>query len=90
MCIRDRGYMITACILPVFMYCRKNRVLSFVFMCLTTNFIFIYIIKITDLLVDTLLPLAAMSMLLFTYYAGKNKGTSTELYLCLLYTSRCV
>ena len=78
-----QGYMITACILPVFMYCRKNRVLSFVFMCLTTNFIFVYNIKITELLVDTLLPLAAMSMLLFTYYAGKNKDTCGELYLTI-------
>ena len=78
-----QGYMITACILPVFMYCRKNRVLSFVFMCLTTNLIFVYNIKITELLVDTLLPLAAMSMLLFTYYAGKNKDTCGELYLTI-------
>ena len=78
-----QSYMITACILPVFMYCRKNRALSFAFMCLMTNFIFVYNIKITDLLVDTLLPLAAMSMLLFTYYAGKNMSTCTELYLTI-------
>ncbi len=78
-----QGYMIIACILPVFMYCRKNRVLSFAFMCLATNFILVYNIKITDLLVDTLLPLAAMSMLLFTYYAGKNNDTCTELYLTI-------
>lgn len=68
-----QAYMITACILPVFIYVRKNKIFSLIFMFLSTNFIFIYVISITDLLVDSLLPLACMSMLLYVYsYVGKN------------------
>lgn len=77
-----QSYMIIACLLPVFIYCRKNRVLSFLFMLLSTNFILIYIVQITDLLVDTLLPLAAMSMLIYIYYyARRGNRFGIEFYL---------
>ena len=77
-----QAYMITVCILPIFIFCKKNKVLSVVFMFLATNFIFVYNIKITELLVDTLLPLAAMSMLLYVFiYTGRNRCFSMEAYL---------
>lgn len=77
-----QAYMITVCILPVFVFCKRNRILSILFMLFATNFIFVYNIAITELLVDTLLPLAAMSMLLYVYlYTGKRCRFGVEAYL---------
>ena len=79
-----QAYMTLACLLPIFVFCKKNKILSVVFMLFATNFIFVYNINVTELLVDTLLPLAAMSMLLYVYiYNGKNYNGGIESYLSI-------
>lgn len=79
-----QAYMITVCLLPVFIYARKNKIFAFAFVFLSTNFIYVYLIQITDLLVDTLLPMAGMSMLLYVYYYTRRGGNMTmETYLSI-------
>lgn len=60
-----QNFAIISCILPIFVYCKKNYCISLIFIFLSTNIIFFYNIKIIDLLVDTLLPIAGMAMLMF-------------------------
>lgn len=60
-----QNFAILSCILPVFIYCKKNYYISFVFLFLSTNIILFYNIVIIDLSVDTLLPIVGMAMLMF-------------------------
>ena len=67
-----QSYMMLAAVLPLYSFAKKNHlavsavVLSFV------NYVFLYNIKIYDLLVDTLLPLAGICGLLFVYRHCKD------------------
>lgn len=60
-----QAYMMLCFILPVFKYVSKRKLESYTYVILFTNFIFVYNIRITELLVDTLLPLQGMAMLFF-------------------------
>lgn len=79
-------YMMLACLLPIFIYCKRNKMVSFLYMFLATNFIFVYNIKVNDLLVDTLLPVVAACMLLYFYhYSQKFNDNLLEMYLGIFY-----
>lgn len=54
-------------ILPAFKFVKKNQTACCIYVILFVNYLFCYNIPITDLLVDTLLPLQGMSMLFFLY-----------------------
>ena len=60
-----QNFAILSCILPIFIYCKKNNFISFVFAFLSTNIILFYNVTIIELSVDTLLPMAGMAMLMF-------------------------
>ena len=60
-----QNFAIISCILPIFIYCKKNYYISLIFIFLSTNIILFYNIEIVDLRVDSLLPIAGMAMLMF-------------------------
>ena len=80
-------YMILVCLVPMFIYCEKNKFISCAFMFFVTNFFLIYNIRITDLLVDTLLPIVSMNGLLYLYIYGRGDKehhvNKTELYFAV-------
>lgn len=82
-----QGFMMLSFILPVFKCVKRNMVVAGVYVLFFVNFIFCYNIAISDLLVDTLLPLQGMAMLFFIYseclgLPDKNNG---EGGICPLY-----
>ncbi len=82
-----QAYMIVVCLVPIFIYCKRNKFFSCAFMFFITNFIFIYNIRITDLLVDTLLPIVSMNALLYVYIYGsgnKNGEVSYKELFCTI------
>ncbi len=60
-----QAFMMLCFIMPVFKYVGKYKVISCIYVILFTNYLFVYNTAITDLLVDTLLPLQGMAMLFF-------------------------
>lgn len=75
-------YIMAAAILPLFIFVKKNRILSAIAMVSFTNFVFVYNITITNLLVDTVLPIVGMCGLLFAYlYCRKKCGKLEFVYL---------
>lgn len=62
-----QAYMMICFILPVFKYVYKRKVAGCIYAILFTNFLFVYNIRITDLLVDTLLPIQGTAMIFFLY-----------------------
>ena len=74
-------YMMTACILPVFFFARRNRIAALLVVLSATNFFFIYNVTVTNLLVDTLLPLAGMCALLYAWcFCRAGAGTAAILF----------
>lgn len=65
-------YMILAAIMPLFIFIKKNIFPSIISIVAITNLFFVYNISITNLLVDTLLPLVSLAGLLFVYLYSKN------------------
>lgn len=66
-------YMILVSIMPMFAVGKKNKAAA-VIIVLFANYMLVYNIKPTDMLVDTLLPLVSMSGLLYTImYCRKVK-----------------
>ena len=67
-----QSYMLLAAILPLYSFAKKNHlavsaaVLSFI------NYVLVFNVRITDLLVDTLLPLVGICGLLFVYQYCKE------------------
>ena len=65
-------YMMLAAVLPLYAFAKKNRLaVSAVFVSFV-NYVFWYNVKITDLLVDTLLPLVGVCGLLFVVLHCKD------------------
>lgn len=62
-----QGFMLLCTLLPMFAFGKKNSLLSAIFLALAGNFLLCYNIPLTELLVDTLLPLAGTAMLLFLH-----------------------
>ncbi|HJD22609.1 MAG TPA: hypothetical protein H9694_00510 [Firmicutes bacterium] len=79
-----QAYMMLACIIPLFVLANRHRVAVFITLLAATNFIFAYNITITNLLVDTLLPLVGACGLFFVYQYCTNGGRF-ELYCAALY-----
>jgi len=68
-----QGYMMLVSIMPLFALCKKGWPLIMLAVVSFTNLVLIYNNEITDLLVDTLLPLAAMSGFLYVWlYCGRE------------------
>ena len=72
-----QAFMMLAAIVPIFSVMRKNKVFSLIFALLFTNLIFTFLIPVTSLLVDTLLPLFGMSALLLIK-SGQTAGSLGE------------
>lgn len=60
-------------ILPMFACCRKNRLAFLAPVAVMTGFLLNYNIPVTELLVDTLMPLAAMATALFICYHSTSR-----------------
>ncbi len=78
-------YMMLACILPMYCFCRKNKISAFLVITAATNFFFVYNIFVTNLLVDTLLPLAAMCSFVYLYFYGKKVTRQFSFYSIAFY-----
>lgn len=73
-----QSYMMLCFILPIFKNGKKYRILNFVILAVFTNFIFCYNNRITELLVDTLLPLAGMAAVFFVFSECIKKDEDGE------------
>ena len=77
-----QAYMMIAGILPVFGFCRKYRAASFLIAAGFANLFLVYNISVTDLPVDTLLPLSSMGALIYIYrYVSKEAGGRLAFWL---------
>ena len=80
-----QSFMMLSFVLPFFVCIKKNKVISFIYVIVLVNYIFCYNIPITDLPVDTVLPLGGMAMLFFVFSEslglyGENKEKISILY----------
>ncbi len=76
-------YMMTACIMPVFCFAKKNRAAALAVGLSFTNFFFVYNITVTNLLVDTLLPIVGMCALLYVYLYCDDGEKTDRTAICL-------
>ena len=67
-----QSYMLLAAILPLYFFTKKNQAAVSVVIISFVNYVLLYNTKITDLLVDTLLPLVGVCGMLFTYLHCKK------------------
>lgn len=79
-----QSYMMMTTILPLFSFAKKNRVPVAILIASFANYVLLFNISITDLLVDTLLPLVGICGLLFTYLHCKT-GEKKSLYFSMFY-----
>ena len=84
-----QSYMMLAAVLPLFSFAEKNRVAAAIVVVSFVNYILLYNVKITNLLVDTLLPLVGICGLLFTYLHCKTDAR-TPLYFSAFYMVQLV
>lgn len=63
-----QSYLILQLVMPLFAYAKKQNPVSFLCIVLFFDFLAVYNIPLTELLVDTLLPLAGAASLLFIHY----------------------
>lgn len=68
-----QGFIMLCMILPVFSFGEKNSLFCCVFGMLLTNILLCYNIPVTELLVDTLLPLTVMSTYFFLNWLFREK-----------------
>lgn len=81
-----QDYIIIAAITPLLAFAKNNRIFSFAFVLLVTNFILVFNISYFDLLVDTLLPVVSMCGLMFlVLYSSKIQAQRSEAYLSIFY-----
>ena len=83
-------YMLIAGILPIFAFAKKNKIAIAVMAISFINFIFVYNIRPTDLLVDTLLPVTGICGLLLAYMYCNTNSTKLELWLTSFYMVQLV
>ena len=73
-----QAYFMLCAILPVFSCCEKNRGPFLVLAAVMTGFLLNYNIPVTELLIDTLMPLTGMSTALFIcWHCAERKGYDT-------------
>lgn len=78
-------YMMAASIVPVFVASRKNKTAALLVALSATNLFFVYNVTVTNLLVDTLLPLVAMSGLLYSSIYCKKGNRPIEIFFAAFY-----
>lgn len=79
-----QSYMMLAAILPLYSFAKKNHGAVSIVIVSFVNYVFLYNILITDLLVDTLLPVVGVCGLLFTYLHCKD-GEKINFYFSAFY-----
>lgn len=62
-----QAYIMICAVLPVFAFTRKNKLLCMLFVAAMTGFFFQYNVPLTDLQVDTVMPLAGIAAAAFVY-----------------------
>lgn len=72
-------FMMLCCILPVFAFAKKNSIMSTALTFVVSVFWLQYNVPITELLVDTLLPLAGMATIAFLYHSYRAQKEEPEL-----------
>lgn len=78
-----QGFMLLCMLLPMFACGKKNGFISAIFLALMGNFLLCYNIPLTELLVDTLLPLAGAAMLLFLHRECLREEAPLSAYFAL-------
>lgn len=78
-------YVMVASILPVFLAVRKNEIVSTALIFAVTNYFFVYNVTVTSLIVDTLLPLVAMSALMYCFHYCKRGCGAAEILFVSFY-----
>lgn len=69
-----QSYMMLAAVLPLYAFAKKHQAAVSIVVVSFVNYVLLNNIRITDLLVDTLLPLVGVCGLLFTYLHCKEEG----------------
>lgn len=83
-------YMIISCILPLYAFVKRNRIAGFAAILCFTNLILVYNITITNLLVDTLLPVFSICALLYTHLYFRDSEHTSDIFLIALYMIQIV
>lgn len=83
-------YMMLSCIIPLFVFAKKNVLAATAVILAATNFFFVYNIRTTELLVDTLLPLVGMCGLLFAYFACWKSDEKINYFYAALYVVQLI
>lgn len=79
-------YMMLSCIIPLFIFDKKNKISTAIIVTAVANFFLVYNITVTDLLVDTLLPLASMCGFIYAYYYCQDLDDRFAFYSIIFYT----
>lgn len=85
-----QAYVMTACLLPLFCFCKKNSVAALFFVSAFTYFFFTYNIALSSLLVDTLLPVVSACALLYMYQYCDGSSNGLAFYLAGAYLIQIV
>lgn len=83
-------YMMLTCFMPIFAISSKNKIATIVVVLSAINFVFLYNIVITSLLVDTLLPLVGMAGLFYAYLYCKKESMPGEILMASFYMIQLV
>ena len=76
-----QAFMILACILPLFIFVKNNKLCGLLVLFSVTNFFLTYNVAITDLLVDSLLPLVGACGIFFAVmYCRENASVRALAY----------
>ena len=78
-----QGFMMLCMMLPLFAYVRKNHLVCTVLLALMPNFLLCYNTPVTELLVDTLLPLTGMAAALFLYHECLTREAPVSQYYAI-------
>lgn len=82
----SQAYILLASIMPIFIACRKNKAVAFTFLMIASNFMLTFNTRIQDLMVDTVLPIAAMCALFYSYtYLRNMEQYRLESFLSMFY-----
>ena len=82
-----QAFFVISAILPLFACCKKNSVPYTVLVAVMTGFLLCYNVPLTELLVDTLMPVAGMATVVFIYIhyvSNRNEEYSLSYALPLL------
>ena len=80
-----QAYVMAACLLPLFSFCRKNSLPALLCLLSFTNLFFTFNIALSSLLVDTLLPIVSACSLLYLHKYCYSSSDSPEFFLAGAY-----